>query len=117
MIGHATLLTTQDVIAGIVLGLAGLTAIGAALVKLAHQMADMRDQFNPDHGGSLRDSTDRIESALSDLAADMKRVEGTQRGMARDIGRLAHEDQLIRETADHEHSRIWATIDRKDNHT
>ena len=113
--GPTALLTTQDVIAGIVLGLSGLVAIGAGLVKLAHQVADMRSQFLPNHGGTLRDSTDRIESAIADLTEDMKRVERTQRGMARDIGRLASDDQLIRETADHEHSRLWDAIDRKDH--
>lgn len=113
--GPTTLLTTQDVIAGIVLGLSGLVAIGAGLVKLAHQVADMRSQFHPNHGGTLRDSTDRIESTLSDLATDLARVEGTQRGMARDIGRLASEDQHIREHAEHEHSRLWDAIDRKDH--
>lgn len=91
------LLTPEDIVAGIVLGLAALAAIIAALVKVVSQLTALRTQFGPDHGGTMRDAVDRIERA--------------QRGMARDIGRLADADNSIRDHIDAETTRLWAAVD------
>ncbi|WP_130864641.1 hypothetical protein [Acidipropionibacterium timonense] len=70
------------------------------------EVRQMHDRLNtettPDHGSSLRDAIDRIER--------------TQRGMARDVGRLADADEHIRSDASREHAELHHRIDRLEDH-
>ena len=73
----------------------------------------LNHEVKPNHGGSLRDSNDRIEEKLGTISSSLdmqssalRRVEGEQRGMAKDIGRLADTDMDLRREAHDAHTRL-----------
>ena len=73
-------------------------------VHMLHRQ--LNHEMKPNHGGSLRDSNDRIEEKLGTISTSLdrqadalRRVEGEQRGMAKDIGRLADTDMDLRRDA------------------
>lgn len=82
-----------------------LGALAAAIAKGWQALADIRGEVQHDHGGSMKDSQSRTEEKVDELLR-------TQRGMARDIGRLADADQRIEDTAHDEHERLWKALDR-----
>ena len=95
------------------------TLLGAVVqsVKTRSDIHSMHRQLNhemkPNHGGSLRDSNDRIEEKLGTISTSLerqadalRRVEGEQRGMAKDIGRLADTDMDLRRDAHDAHNRL-----------
>ena len=82
-----------------------LGALAAVIAKGWQALADIRGEVQPDHGGSMKDSQSRTEEKVDELLR-------TQRGMARDIGRLADADQRIEDTAHDEHERLWKALDR-----
>lgn len=84
----------------------------------------LNHEMKPNHGGSLRDSNDRIEEKLGtistalDRQADaLRRVEGEQRGMARDIGRLADVDMDLRREGHDAHNRLDDRLTRLERGT
>lgn len=106
------------------------TLVGAIVqsMKTREDIRSMHRQLNhevkPNHGGSLRDSNDRIEEKLGtistalDRQADaLRRVEGEQRGMAKDIGRLADVDIELRRDAHDAHTRLDDRITRLERGT
>lgn len=80
-------------------------------VHMLHRQ--LNHEMKPNHGGSLRDSNDRIEEKLGTISTSLdrqadalRRVEGEQRGMAKDIGRLADTDMDLRRDAHDAHTRL-----------
>lgn len=106
------------------------TFIGA-IVQSAKTREDIRrmhrqldHEVKPNHGGSLRDSNDRIEgklaaigSTLSSQESSLERLESSQRGMAKDIGRLADTDMDLRRDAHDAHNRLDDRISRLERGT
>lgn len=88
------------------------TLIGTLVqgAKTREDIRNMHQQLNhevtPNHGASLRDSMNRIEQNLSVHTEALERVEKHQRGMARDIGRLADADAEIQSQAFQSHQRF-----------
>ncbi|WP_210115801.1 hypothetical protein [Acidipropionibacterium timonense] len=92
--------------------LAALAALVGALwsgyrtrIEVREMRGKLDSETSPDHGSSLRDSVDRIEARIGEMR-------DTQRGMARDIGRLGSADQRIEQTADHIHEDIRRRLER-----
>lgn len=80
-------------------------------VHMLHRQ--LNHEMKPNHGGSLRDSNDRIEeklgaisTALDGQETSLHRLEEHQRGMAKDIGRLADVDMDLRRDAHDAHTRL-----------
>lgn len=106
------------------------TFIGA-IVQSAKTREDIRrmhrqldHEVKPNHGGSLRDSNDRIEgklaaigSTLSSQESSLERLESSQRGMAKDIGRLADVDMDLRRDAHDAHTRLDDRLTRLERGT
>ena len=82
-----------------------LGALAAVIAKGWQALADIRGEVKHDHGGSMKDSQSRTEEKVDELLR-------AQRGMAKDIGRLANADQRIEDTAHDEHERLWKALDR-----
>lgn len=117
------------------LALAAVLTAVATFIGALHQGAKTRSdvhmlhrqlnhEMKPNHGGSLRDSNDRIEEKLGtistalDRQADaLRRVEGEQRGMAKDIGRLADVDMDLRRDAHDAHTRLDDRLTRLERGT
>jgi len=111
-----------------------LTAV-ATLIGALHQGVKTRSdvhmlhrqlnhEMKPNHGGSLRDSNDRIEEKLGTISTSLdrqadalRRVEGEQRGMAKDIGRLADTDMDLRRDAHDAHTRLDDRLTRLERGT
>lgn len=97
---------TPDQIGAIVGGfLVMMSALVAVVVKAWQALSDIRGEVKHNHGGSMKDTSARTEEKVDELLR-------TQRGMARDIGRLADADQRIEDTAHDEHERLWKALDR-----
>lgn len=86
-------------------------------VHMLHRQ--LNHEMKPNHGSSLRDSNDRIEeklgaisTALDSQETSLHRLEEHQRGMARDIGRLADVDMDLRRDAHDAHNRLDDRITR-----
>ena len=84
----------------------------------------LNHEMKPNHGGSLRDSNDRIEEKLGTISTSLDsqekslhRLEEHQRGMARDIGRLADTDMDLRRDAHDAHTRLDDRISRLERGT
>lgn len=90
-----------------------LGALAAVIAKGWQALADIRGEVKHDHGGSMKDSQSRTEEKVDRLLASQDRLEAAQRGMAKDIGRLADADQRIEDTAHDEHERLWQALDRR----
>ena len=117
------------------LALAAILTAVATFIGALHQGAKTRSdvhmlhrqlnhEMKPNHGGSLRDSSDRIEEKLSviggalDKQTDaLRRVEDEQRGMAKDIGRLADTDMDLRRDAHDAHNRLDDRLTRLERGT
>lgn len=91
-------------------------------VHMLHRQ--LNHEMKPNHGGSLRDSNDRIEEKLGTISTSLdmqssalRRVEGEQRGMAKDIGRLADTDMDLRREAHDAHNRLDDRISRLERGT
>lgn len=91
-------------------------------IRRMHRQLD--HEVKPNHGGSLRDSNDRIEeklaaigSTLSSQESSLERLESSQRGMAKDIGRLADVDMDLRRDAHDAHTRLDDRITRLERGT
>lgn len=106
------------------------TLVGAIVqsMKTREDIRSMHRQLNhevkPNHGGSLRDSNDRIEeklgaisTALDSQETSLHRLEEHQRGMAKDIGRLADVDMDLRRDAHDAHTRLDDRITRLERGT
>ena len=106
------------------------TLVGAIVqsMKTREDIRSMHRQLNhevkPNHGGSLRDSNDRIEeklgtisTALDSQETSLHRLEEHQRGMAKDIGRLADVDMDLRRDAHDAHNRLDDRITRLERDT
>lgn len=106
------------------------TLVGAIVqsMKTREDIRSMHRQLNhevkPNHGGSLRDSNDRIEeklgtisTALDSQETSLHRLEEHQRGMAKDIGRLADVDMDLRRDAHDAHNRLDDRITRLERGT
>lgn len=96
---------TLTAIAANIVALGGILAIivnklDATHKKTATKIANITDKLdhetNPNHGTSLKDALNRIEAS--------------QRGMQRDIGRLADMDVEMAHAKAKEHDRIWTAI-------
>lgn len=91
-------------------------------VHILHRQ--LNHEMKPNHGGSLRDSNDRIEEKLGTISTSLdrqadalRRVEGEQRGMAKDIGRLADTDMDLRRDAHDAHTRLDDRLTRLERGT
>lgn len=91
-------------------------------VHMLHRQ--LNHEMKPNHGSSLRDSNDRIEEKLGTISTSLerqadalRRVEGEQRGMARDIGRLADTDMDLRRDAHDAHTRLDDRLTRLERGT
>lgn len=91
-------------------------------VHMLHRQ--LNHEMKPNHGGSLRDSNNRIEEKLGTISTSLdrqadalRRVEGEQRGMAKDIGRLADTDMDLRRDAHDAHNRLDDRISRLERGT
>jgi len=91
-------------------------------VHMLHRQ--LNHEMKPNHGGSLRDSNDRIEeklgtisTALDSQETSLHRLEEHQRGMARDIGRLADVDMDLRREAHDAHNRLDDRLTRLERGT
>ena len=115
-------------VAAVLTALATLVGAIVQSMKTREDIRSMHRQLNhemkPNHGGSLRDSNDRIEEKLGtistslDIQADaLRRVEGEQRGMAKDIGRLADTDMDLRREAHDAHNRLDDRLTRLERGT
>ena len=104
-------------VAAVLTALATLVGAIVQSMKTREDIRSMHRQLNhemkPNHGGSLRDSNDRIEeklgtisTALDSQETSLHRLEEHQRGMARDIGRLADVDMDLRRDAHDAHTRL-----------
>ena len=96
-------------------------------------LRETHHQVTPNGGGSIKDSTTRLEAAVGELRgmqADqlqrLDRLEESQRvassdvrGIRRDIGRLADSDIERSARAENEHGRIWDRLNdiTSDNNT
>lgn len=100
-------------------------------------METAQHELTHNHGSSMKDASTRTEEKVDVLTelvrgvdARMDRIESrqdslerSQRGMARDVGRLADADQQTGETVERiqseahaEHGRLWAAISRAAGH-
>jgi len=104
-------------VAAVLTALATLVGAIVQSMKTREDIRSMHRQLNhevkPNHGGSLRDSNDRIEeklgaisTALDGQETSLHRLEEHQRGMAKDIGRLADTDMDLRRDAHDAHTRL-----------
>lgn len=115
-------------VAAVLTALATLVGAIVQSMKTREDIRSMHRQLNhemkPNHGGSLRDSNDRIEeklgtisTALDSQETSLHRLEEHQRGMARDIGRLADVDMDLRRDAHDAHTRLDDRITRLERGT
>ena len=91
--------------------LTALSALIATLINGTKTKAEVREinarlihETSPNTGTSLKDATNRIEGAI-------KEMKSNQRGMARDIGRLADADHIIITEKTSSHGIIHRRID------
>lgn len=115
-------------VAAVLTALATLVGAIVQSMKTREDIRSMHRQLNhevkPNHGGSLRDSNDRIEeklgaisTALDGQETSLHRLEEHQRGMAKDIGRLADTDMDLRRDAHDAHTRLDDRIARLERGT
>ena len=115
-------------VAAVLTALATLVGAIVQSMKTREDIRSMHRQLNhemkPNHGGSLRDSNDRIEeklgtisTALDSQETSLHRLEEHQRGMARDIGRLADVDMDLRRDAHDAHTRLDDRLTRLERGT
>lgn len=115
-------------VAAVLTALATLVGAIVQSMKTREDIHSMHRQLNhemkPNHGGSLRDSNDRIEEKLGTISTSLdmqssalRRVEGEQRGMAKDIGRLADTDMDLRREAHDAHNRLDDRLTRLERGT
>lgn len=115
-------------VAAVLTALATLVGAIVQSIKTREDIRSMHRQLNhevkPNHGGSLRDSNDRIEeklgaisTALDGQETSLHRLEEHQRGMAKDIGRLADTDMDLRRDAHDAHTRLDDRIARLERGT
>lgn len=115
-------------VAAVLTALATLVGAIVQSMKTREGIRSMHRQLNhemtPNHGGSLRDSNNRIEEKLGTISTSMdrqadalRRVEGEQRGMAKDIGRLADTDMDLRREAHDAHNRLDDRLTRLERDT
>ena len=115
-------------VAAVLTALATLVGAIVQSMKTREDIRSMHRQLNhemkPNHGGSLRDSNDRIEeklgtisTALDSQETSLHRLEEHQRGMAKDIGRLADVDMDLRRDAHDAHTRLDDRITRLERGT
>lgn len=115
-------------VAAVLTALATLVGAIVQSMKTREDIRSMHRQLNhemkPNHGGSLRDSNDRIEeklgtisTALDSQETSLHRLEEHQRGMAKDIGRLADVDMDLRRDAHDAHTRLDDRLTRLERGT
>lgn len=115
-------------VAAVLTALATLVGAIVQSMKTREDIRSMHRQLNhevkPNHGGSLRDSNDRIEeklgaisTALDGQETSLHRLEEHQRGMAKDIGRLADVDMDLRRDAHDAHTRLDDRLTRLERGT
>lgn len=115
-------------VAAVLTALATLVGAIVQSMKTREDIRSMHRQLNhemkPNHGGSLRDSNDRIEeklgtisTALDSQETSLHRLEEHQRGMARDIGRLADVDMDLRREGHDAHTRLDDRLTRLERGT
>lgn len=115
-------------VAAVLTALATLVGAIVQSMKTREDIRSMHRQLNhevkPNHGGSLRDSNDRIEeklgtisTALDSQETSLQRLEEQQRGMAKDIGRLADVDMDLRRDAHDAHTRLDDRLTRLERGT
>lgn len=115
-------------VAAVLTALATLVGAIVQSMKTREDIRSMHRQLNhevkPNHGGSLRDSNDRIEeklgtisTALDSQETSLHRLEEHQRGMARDIGRLADVDMDLRREGHDAHNRLDDRLTRLERGT
>lgn len=115
-------------VAAVLTALATLVGAIVQSMKTREDIRSMHRQLNhemkPNHGGSLRDSNDRIEeklgvisTALDSQEISLHRLEEHQRGMAKDIGRLADVDMDLRRDAHDAHTRLDDRLTRLERGT
>ena len=115
-------------VAAVLTALATLVGAIVQSIKTREDIRSMHRQLNhevkPNHGGSLRDSNDRIEeklgaisTALDGQETSLHRLEEHQRGMAKDIGRLADVDMDLRLDAHDAHTRLDDRLTRLERGT
>lgn len=115
-------------VAAVLTALATLVGAIVQSMKTREDIRSMHRQLNhemkPNHGGSLRDSNDRIEeklgtisTALDSQETSLHLLEEHQRGMAKDIGRLADTDMDLRRDAHDAHTRLDDRITRLERGT
>ena len=115
-------------VAAVLTALATLVGAIVQSMKTREDIRSMHRQLNhemkPNHGGSLRDSNDRIEEKLGTISTaldgqetSLHRLEEHQRGMAKDIGRLADTDMDLRRDAHDAHNRLDDRISRLERGT
>lgn len=115
-------------VAAVLTALATLVGAIVQSMKTREDIRSMHRQLNhemkPNHGGSLRDSNDRIEEKLGTISTaldgqetSLHRLEEHQRGMAKDIGRLADTDMDLRRDAHDAHNRLDDRITRLERGT
>lgn len=115
-------------VAAVLTALATLVGAIVQSIKTREDIRSMHRQLNhevkPNHGGSLRDSNDRIEeklgaisTALDGQETSLHRLEEHQRGMAKDIGRLADVDMDLRRDAHDAHTRLDDRLTRLERGT
>ena len=119
------LLTAVGTLVGVVVTAAKthaeLRQIRSMHANTSQQVAQVSHRLDhesrPNGGHSLKDSLDRIEVGQQSMEAAINDLSDRQRGMARDIGRLASADQRIEATAHDEHERIHRRIDQVERQT
>ncbi|BDQ41037.1 hypothetical protein [Cutibacterium granulosum] len=115
-------------VAAVLTALATLVGAIVQSMKTREDIRSMHRQLNhemkPNHGGSLRDSNDRIEeklgtisTALGSQETSLHLLEEHQRGMAKDIGRLADVDMDLRRDAHDAHTRLDDRLTRLERGT
>ena len=115
-------------VAAVLTALATLVGAIVQSMKTREDIRSMHRQLNhevkPNHGGSLRDSNDRIEEKLGTISTSLDsqetslhRLEEHQRGMAKDIGRLADTDMDLRRDARDAHTRLDDRLTRLERGT
>ena len=92
-------------------GLAALIAAVAALRRHEAATAEIRAEMRPDHGGSLRDAVDRVQSSVDELRAEHRDL---SRRLGHELGEVRRDLHDVR--TDHE-GRLRALEQRTDQHT